>query len=43
MIPARAPDIIQNGSFVMAQAPIIPPDIPIKMLKDNADSVIGVP
>ena len=43
MIPASAPDIIQNGSRVNSHEPMIPPAIAIKMLKDRADSVIGVP
>ncbi len=43
MIPAKAPDIIQKGSRVNNQAPMIPPEMPIKILKDSDDKVIGVP
>ena len=43
IMPASAPDIIQKGSFVQIQAPMIPPAIAIRILKDRADNVIGVP
>ena len=43
MIPPRAPDIIQNGSRVIIQAPMMPPAMPISVLKVIPDSVIGVP
>jgi hypothetical protein len=43
MMPPSAPDIIQNGSRVTAQAPMMPPAKPIRTLKDMAESVIGVP
>src|SRR5687768_5669732 len=43
MIPASAPDIIQNGSRVVAQAPMMPPAKLMSVLKANDDKVAGWP
>ena len=43
-IPARPPDIIQNGLPLLIQkAPIIPPASPIKVLNAKDDNVAGAP
>ena len=43
IMPPRAPDIIQKGSRVTIQAPMMPPAKAMRMLNVIADSVIGVP
>ena len=43
-IPARPPDIIQKGFPLLYQnAPIIPPDKPIRVLNANEERVAGAP
>ena len=43
IIPASAPDSIQNGSRVTSHAPITPPENPISTLNEIAERVMGVP
>ena len=43
-IPASPPDIIQKGLPLLYQnAPIMPPDRPIKVLNAKDDNVAGAP
>ena len=42
-MPASAPDIIQKGSRVVTQPPMMPPAKHIKVLNATAESVLGLP